>query len=119
MAINNMSNGLGTINPVREIADRAHQHGALILLDGAQSVPHLPVDVQELDCDFLAFSAHKMLGPTGVGVLYARKELLEEMDPLLGGGSMIKRVDLDQSTWNDGPWKVEAGVATVADVCAF
>ena len=119
VAITHMSNVLGTINPVREIADRAHQHGALILLDGAQSVPHLPVDVQELDCDFLAFSAHKMLGPTGVGVLYARKELLEEMDPFMSGGEMIRRVELEESTWNDVPWKFEAGTPNIGDVCAF
>ena len=119
VAITHMSNVLGTINPVREIADRAHQHGALILLDGAQSVPHLPVDVQQLDCDFLAFSAHKMLGPTGVGVLYARKELLEEMDPFMSGGEMIRRVELEESTWNDVPWKFEAGTPNIGDVCAF
>jgi cysteine desulfurase/selenocysteine lyase len=119
VAITHMSNVLGTINPVRELADRAHEHGALILLDGAQSVPHLPVDVNELDCDFLAFSAHKMLGPTGVGVLYARKELLEEMDPFLSGGEMIRRVQLEESTWNDVPWKYEAGTPNIGDVCAF
>ena len=119
VAITHMSNVLGTINPVRELADRAHQHGALILLDGAQSVPHLPVDVNELDCDFLAFSAHKMLGPTGVGVLYARRELLEEMDPFLSGGEMIRRVQLEESTWNDVPWKYEAGTPNIGDVCAF
>ncbi len=119
VAITHMSNVLGTINPVRELADRAHQHGALVLLDGAQSVPHLPVDVQELDCDFLAFSAHKMLGPTGVGVLYARTELLEEMDPFMSGGEMIRRVQLEESTWNDVPWKFEAGTPNIGDVCAF
>ncbi len=119
VAVTHMSNVLGTINPVREIADRAHQHGALVLLDGAQSVPHLPVNVQELDCDFLAFSAHKMLGPTGVGVLYAKPELLEEMDPFLGGGEMIRRVQLEESTWNDVPWKFEAGTPNIGDVCAF
>ena len=119
VAITHMSNVLGTINPVRRIADLAHQQGALMLVDGAQSVPHLPVNVQDLDCDFLAFSAHKMLGPTGVGVLYARQELLEEMDPFLGGGEMIKRVRLDESTWNDVPWKFEAGTPNIGDVCAF
>ena len=119
VAVTHMSNVLGPINPVREIADRAHQHGALVLLDGAQSVPHLPVNVQELDCDFLAFSAHKMLGPTGVGVLYAKRELLEEMDPFLGGGEMIRRVQLEESTWNDVPWKFEAGTPNIGDVCAF
>ena len=119
VVIAHMSNVLGTINPVRQIADLAHERGALVLLDGAQSVPHLPVDVAELDCDFLAFSAHKMLGPTGVGVLYARTNLLEDMDPMLGGGSMIKRVRLEDSTWNDVPWKFEAGVPNIAGVIAF
>lgn len=119
VVIAHMSNVLGTINPAKRIAELAHAQGALVLLDGAQSVPHLPVDVAELDCDFIAFSAHKMLGPTGVGVLYGRPELLEEMDPLLGGGSMIKRVQLDESTWNDVPWKFEAGVPNIAGVVAF
>ena len=119
VAITQMSNVLGTINPVRKIADIAHRQGALLLVDAAQSVPHMPVDVQDLDCDFLAFSAHKMLGPTGVGILYARHELLEAMDPFLGGGEMIKRVRLDESTWNDVPWKFEAGTPNIGDVCAF
>ena len=119
VAVTQMSNVMGTINPVRQIADLAHRQGALMLVDAAQSVPHMPVDVQELDCDFLAFSAHKMLGPTGVGVLYARHELLEAMDPFLGGGEMIKRVRLDESTWNDVPWKFEAGTPNIGDVCAF
>ena len=119
VAITHMSNVLGTVNPVRQIAGLAHAQGALLLVDGAQSVPHLPVNVQELDCDFLAFSAHKMLGPTGVGVLYARHELLESMDPFLGGGEMIRRVGLEESTWNDVPWKFEAGTPNIGDVCAF
>ncbi len=119
VAVTHMSNVLGTINPVRRIADLAHERGALVLVDGAQSVPHLPVDVADLGCDFLAFSAHKMLGPTGVGVLYARHELLDAMDPFLGGGSMIRRVRLEESTWNDAPWKFEAGVPNIGDVCAF
>jgi cysteine desulfurase/selenocysteine lyase len=119
VAITHMSNVLGTINPVRQISDLAHERGALVLVDGAQSVPHMPVDVQELDCDFLAFSAHKMLGPTGVGVLYARRELLETMGPFLGGGEMIKRVRLEESSWNDPPWKFEAGTPNIGDVCAF
>ena len=117
-----MSNVLGTITPVRRIADVAHEHGALVLIDAAQSVPHMPVDVSAwggLDCDFLAFSAHKMLGPTGVGVLYGRHELLEAMDPFLGGGEMIRRVRLEESTWNDVPWKFEAGTPNIGDVCAF
>jgi len=118
VSITQMSNVLGTINPVKEIAERAHRVGALMVVDGAQSVPHMPVDVQDLDCDFLAFSAHKMLGPTGVGVLYGRRELLQEMDPFLGGGEMIKRVRLEEATWNDLPWKYEAGTPSIADVIA-
>jgi cysteine desulfurase/selenocysteine lyase len=119
VAVTHMSNVLGTLVPVRRIADLAHERGALVLIDGAQSAPHLPVDVQELGCDYFAFSAHKMLGPTGVGVLYARHELLEAMDPFLGGGEMIRRVRLEESTWNDAPWKFEAGTPNIGDVCAF
>jgi cysteine desulfurase/selenocysteine lyase len=119
VALIHMSNVLGTIVPVRKIADLAHERGALMLVDGAQSVPHLPVDVQDLHCDFFVFSAHKMLGPTGVGVLYARHELLEAMPPFLGGGEMIRRVRLEESTWNDAPWKFEAGTPNIGDVCAF
>jgi len=119
VAITQMSNVLGTINPVREIADLAHRAGAIVVVDGAQSVPHMPVDVQALDCDFLAFSSHKMLGPTGVGVLYGKRELLEAMDPFLGGGSMIKRVMDEESTYADLPQKYEAGVPNIADVIAF
>ena len=119
VAITQMSNVLGTINDVRRVAGVAHANGAVVLVDGAQSVPHLPVDVKELDCDFLAFSAHKMLGPTGVGVLYGRHELLASMDPYMGGGSMIRRVFDQESTWNDAPWRFEAGVPNIADVIAF
>jgi cysteine desulfurase/selenocysteine lyase len=100
---------LGVINPVREIATRVHKAGALLMVDGAQSVPHLPVDVQALDADFLAFSGHKMLGPTGIGALWARKEILQDMPPFLGGGDMIKSVHLRESEWNDVPHKFEAG----------
>ena len=118
VALAHASNVLG-IHPVREITKLAHQHGALVLLDGAQSVPHMPVDVAELDCDFLAFSAHKMCGPTGVGVLYARPELLDAMPPFLGGGSMISRVQLEESTWAEVPHKFEAGTPNIADVIAM
>ena len=113
------SNVLGTINPVKEIIQTAHAHGIPVFVDGAQGVPHLPVHVMDLNCDFLAFSAHKMLGPTGVGVLYAKEALLEEMDPFLGGGDMIRDVWLDHSVWNDLPWKYEAGTPNIADVVAF
>lgn len=109
-----MSNVLGTINPITEIARRAHAVGATVLVDGAQSVPHLPVDVQALDCDFLAFSGHKMCGPTGIGVLYGKRELLEEMPAFLGGGDMIKEVHLESSTWNELPFKFEAGTPAIA-----
>jgi cysteine desulfurase/selenocysteine lyase len=119
VSLTHMSNVLGTINPVELAAKRAHEVGALMVVDGAQSVPHLPVDVAELGCDFLAFSGHKMLGPMGVGVLWGRAELLEAMDPFLGGGSMIREVFLDRSTWNELPWKFEAGTPDVADVIAL
>ena len=119
VAITLMSNVLGTINPVKEIARVAHDAGAVVLVDGAQGVPHMPVDVQEMDCDFLAFSAHKMLGPTGVGVLYGKRATLDAMDPFLGGGSMISRVLDDTSTWAKLPQKFEAGVPNIADVIAF
>jgi len=110
-----MSNVLGTINPAREIIQMAHAAGAITLVDAAQSVPHLPVDVQELDVDFLTFSAHKMCGPTGVGILYGRRELLEAMPPFLGGGEMIKRVELRSFTNNDLPHKFEAGTPAIAE----
>jgi cysteine desulfurase / selenocysteine lyase len=109
VALTQMSNVLGTQPPVKPMIAQAHAVGAVVLLDGAQSVPHLPVDVRDLDCDFLAFSGHKMLGPTGIGVLWGRAELLEAMPPFLGGGDMIREVRLDGSTWNDLPWKFEAG----------
>ena len=119
VSVTQASNVLGTINPMPEIVREAHAQGALVLVDGAQSVPHFPVDVQALDCDFLAFSAHKMLGPTGVGVLYARKAILETMDPFLGGGEMISKVTLEGATWNELPWKYEAGTPNIGDVVAF
>ena len=114
MAVSHMSNVLGTINPVRQLADLAHAKGAVMVVDGAQSVPHMPVDVNELDCDFLAFSGHKMLGPTGIGVLYGREVLLDEMEPYQGGGSMIADVTCDTATWNEIPYKFEAGTPDVA-----
>lgn len=109
-----MSNVLGTINPVREIADAAHAVGARILVDAAQAAPHLTFDVNELDADFLAYSAHKMCGPTGAGVLYGREDLLEEMPPFHGGGEMIREVWADRATWNEIPYKFEAGTMNIA-----
>jgi cysteine desulfurase/selenocysteine lyase len=110
------SNVLGTVNPVEKMAQMAHDAGALILVDGAQSVPHLPVDVQTLDCDFLVFSGHKMAAPTGIGVLYGKRDLLEAMPPWMGGGDMISRVTLENSTWNELPYKFEAGTPAIAEV---
>jgi cysteine desulfurase/selenocysteine lyase len=115
VAFTHMSNVLGTITPAREIIRLAHQAGAITLVDGAQSVPHIPVDVQDLDADFLAFSAHKMCGPTGIGVLYGRKSLLEAMPPFLGGGDMIRRVHLRSFTPNELPHKFEAGTPAIAE----
>jgi len=115
VGVTGMSNVLGTINPVAEIASRVHEAGALLLVDGAQSVPHLGADVRRLDADLLAFSGHKMLGPTGIGVLWARKEILHSMPPFMGGGDMIKSVHLRSSEWNDIPHKFEAGTPNVAD----
>jgi len=110
-----ISNVLGTIVPVQEIARRAHAAGAVYLVDGSQAVPHLAIDVRRLDVDFLAFTGHKMLGPMGIGVLYGRRSILEEMPPFMGGGEMIRRVDLFTSTWNQLPWKFEAGTPSVGD----
>ncbi len=114
-----VSNVLGTINPVEEIGRLAHQAGALFLVDGAQSAPHLPVDVKQRDCDFFAFSGHKMLAPMGIGALYGRRELLEEMVPFLYGGEMIADLSLEGATWNKLPWKFEAGTANVCGGIAF
>jgi len=119
VAFTQMSNVLGTINPAKEIIALAHQAGALTLVDGAQSVPHLPVDVQDLDCDFLAFSAHKMLGPTGIGALYGKEALLDAMPPFLGGGDMIKKVYLRSFTPNELPHKFEAGTPAIAEAIGF
>jgi len=119
VAFTHMSNVLGTINPAKEIIRLAHQVDACTLVDGAQSVPHFAVDVQDLDADFLAFSAHKMCGPTGIGVLYGKKHLLEEMPPFLGGGDMIKRVHLRSFTPNEIPHKFEAGTPAIAEAAGF
>jgi len=110
-----MSNVLGAINPVRRMADMAHAVGALVLVDGAQAAPHLPVDVTELGCDFYALSGHKMLGPTGIGALWARPEVLEAMPPFLGGGEMIRKVEVDDSTYADIPMRFEAGTPAIAE----
>jgi cysteine desulfurase/selenocysteine lyase len=115
VAFTHVSNTLGTINPVREMVEMAHAAGALVLVDGAQAVPHIPVDVQELGVDFYAFSGHKMLGPMGSGALWARRELLEAMPPFLSGGEMIREVHLRRSDFNDIPWKFEAGTPAVGD----
>jgi cysteine desulfurase / selenocysteine lyase len=119
VSIVHASNALGTINPVRKIIEAAHQVGAKVLLDGAQSTSHLEINVQDLDCDFLAFSAHKLYGPTGLGVLYGKREVLEDMPPFLGGGEMIKEVSFEKTTYNDIPFKFEAGTPNIADVIAF
>ena len=119
VAFSHVSNVLGCITPAREIADAAHQAGAMVLLDAAQSAPHMPVDFAALGCDFMAFSSHKMMGPTGVGVLAARTEVLEAMEPFMGGGSMIKEVLPNRAVWADIPARFEAGTPNVADVIAF
>lgn len=119
VTIMHKSNVLGTVQPVREIADTAHAVGALLLVDGAQSVPHMPVDVQELDCDFFVFSSHKMLGPTGIGILYGKRAILEEMPPFMGGGDMIKKVTLEGTRYNDLPYRFEAGTPAIAEAIGF
>lgn len=119
VAVSHESNVLGTINDVKEISKRAHKVGAIVLVDGAQSTPHMPVDVRDIDADFFAFSAHKMLGPTGIGALYGKRELLESMEPLNSGGDMIKSVEYDSYTWNELPWKFEAGTSDIAGGIGF
>lgn len=119
VALTAMSNVLGTINPIAEIAEAAHRVGAVMVVDGAQSVPHMPVDFQALGADFLAFSAHKAYGPTGIGFLVAKPELLDRMEPISGGGEMIRAVHLDWATWNEIPHKFEAGTPNIADAAAF
>ena len=119
MSVVHVSNTLGTVTPVSELADLAHDHDSLIFVDGAQSVPHMPVDVEAMDCDFFAFSGHKMCGPTGVGVLYGKEHLLEAMEPYLYGGMMIRKVTYEESTWEDLPWKFEAGTPVIAQGIAL
>ncbi|MDE1823164.1 MAG: SufS family cysteine desulfurase [Candidatus Micrarchaeota archaeon] len=119
VSITMASNVLGTVNDAKRITKLAHDNGALVILDGAQSVPHMKTNVKDLDCDFLAFSSHKMLGPAGIGVLYGKDELLEEMNPVLGGGDMIRSVDFQSSTWNELPWKFEAGTSNIEGGIGF
>jgi cysteine desulfurase/selenocysteine lyase len=114
VALVHVSNSLGTVNPVREVIDLAHERGVPVLLDGAQAVPHMRVDVQELDCDFYTFSGHKMFGPTGIGVLYGKEALLEDMTPYQGGGDMIRSVTFEKTTFSDLPYKFEAGTPNIA-----
>jgi cysteine desulfurase/selenocysteine lyase len=116
LSLAHVSNALGTINPVRQMAQEAHKVGATVIVDAAQSVPHMPVDVTDLGCDFLAASGHKMLAPTGIGMLYGRQDLLEHMEPLMGGGEMIKEVHFQDARWNDLPWKFEAGTPNIEGV---
>ena len=119
VTFSHMSNVLGTITNAEEIIKRCHKKGVKVLVDAAQSVPHMKVDIQNMDCDFFAFSAHKMLGPTGVGLLWARKEILENMQPFNGGGDMIREVHKYETSWNDLPYKFEAGTPNIADVIGF
>jgi cysteine desulfurase/selenocysteine lyase len=119
VAVNHASNSLGTINPIKTIIDLAHKAGAVVLIDGAQAGAHLEINVKSLDCDFYCLSSHKMYGPTGTGILYGRKELLEKMPPYQGGGEMIKEVTFEKTTYNDLPYKFEAGTPNIADVIAF
>lgn len=114
LTVTQMSNVLGTVNDIHLLAKRVHQAGGMILVDAAQSVPHMPVDVQDLDCDFLVFSGHKMLGPTGIGVLYAKEEILKDLPPFLRGGDMILEVTKESATWNELPWKYEAGTPNIS-----
>jgi cysteine desulfurase / selenocysteine lyase len=119
VSVNHASNSLGTINPVKQIVSLAHSAGAVVMIDGAQAGPHLAIDVQELDCDFYCLSSHKMYGPTGTGILYGKRELLERMPPYHGGGEMIKEVTFEKTTYNDLPYKFEAGTPNIGDVVAY
>ena len=119
VSVVHMSNALGTVNPVKKLCDLAHASGAKFLVDGAQSVPHMVVDVKEIDCDFMAFSGHKMMGPTGIGCLYAKKDVLESMKPFLTGGEMVLEVSYEKASWADLPMKFEAGTPNIADAIAL
>ena len=119
LAVVHMSNGIGIVNPVRKLVDKARAVGATVLIDATQSAPHMPVDVKDLDCDFLTLSGHKMLGPTGIGALYGRQEILEGMEPFMRGGEMVLEVWYDRATWNDVPMKFEAGTPNIADAIGF
>ncbi len=119
VSVVHVSNTLGTVNPVRALAELAHDHGAYIYVDGAQSVPNRPIDVEDMDADFFAFSGHKMCGPTGIGGLYGKRHLLEEMEPFLYGGEMIKKVTYEDATWNELPWKYEAGTPVICQGIAL
>lgn len=119
VAINHVSNTLGTINPIKQIVELAHRYGAVVLVDGAQAMGHLKVDVQDLDCDFYSISAHKMYGPTGIGSLYGKEEFLNDMPPYMGGGEMIKTVTFDKTSFNELPYKFEAGTPPVAEIVGF
>ncbi len=119
LAMSHASNAVGTINPVKELAAKARAVGAAVLVDGAQSVPHMPVDAQDMDCDFLAFSGHKMLGPTGIGGLYVKRAVLERMNPFLTGGEMVLAVSYEKASWNDLPMRFEAGTPNIADAIAL
>lgn len=119
VSVMHVSNALGTINPIKEIIEKAHAKGAVVLIDAAQSALHLDVDVQQMDCDFLAFSSHKLLGPTGIGILYGKKDILNNMPPFNAGGEMIREVTFEKTTYNELPYKFEAGTPNIADAVAF
>ncbi|NDE35520.1 MAG: cysteine desulfurase, partial [Gammaproteobacteria bacterium] len=119
VAISQMSNALGTINPIKDITRLAHERGIPVMVDGAQSAPHLPIDVRDLDCDFFAFSGHKLYGPSGIGVLYGKENLLQAMPPYQGGGDMIRRVTFEETEFNELPYKFEAGTPNIADTIAL